>query len=49
MSVEQLVECVAGEMKVLEKSVPHYFFAHHKSHIAPSGLEPGLLHWEAGD
>jgi hypothetical protein len=33
MSVEQPVEIVAGETKVLRKNLPQFHFVHHKSHM----------------
>jgi hypothetical protein len=47
MSVEQSVECLAGETETGE-NVPHCRFVYLKSHILP-GLEPWPRLWEAGD
>jgi hypothetical protein len=33
MSVEQSVECLAGETEVLGEILPWCHFAHHKSHM----------------
>jgi hypothetical protein len=33
MSVEQSVECLAGEIEVLGKNLRQYRFAHHKYHM----------------
>jgi hypothetical protein len=40
ISVEQLMECLAGETEVLEENLPHYRFVRHKSHMTSLGLEP---------
>jgi hypothetical protein len=31
---------LAGDTKVLEENLPHYQFAHHKSHMTLPGLKP---------
>jgi hypothetical protein len=49
MSVEQSVECLAGETKVLGENLPQYLVVHHKSHMTVLGLEPGPPRWETGD
>jgi hypothetical protein len=46
MSVEQSVECVAGETVVLREDLPQCCFPHHKSHMIWPGLEPGPPQWE---
>jgi hypothetical protein len=41
MSVEQSVECqLAGQIEVLEETLPQCHFVHHKSHMTCSELEP---------
>jgi hypothetical protein len=47
MSVEQSVECFAGESEVLGENLPRCRFVHHKSHMTRHGLEPGPPWWEA--
>jgi hypothetical protein len=59
MSVDQLVEWLAGETEILGEKLPHCRFVHHTFHMTVSGLEPratpldmwhGLYlntHWEA--
>jgi hypothetical protein len=49
MSVEQLVECFAGETEVLGEILPQCGFVHHTSHMTWPGLEPGPPWWGAGD
>jgi hypothetical protein len=40
--VEKLVEWkLAGETEVLVENLPQWHFAHNKSHMTWSGLEPG--------
>jgi hypothetical protein len=41
MSVEQSVECLAGETEVLGEKLPRCRFVHHKSHMTWAGLETG--------
>jgi hypothetical protein len=48
MSVEQSVECLAGEPEALGENLSQCNFVHHKSHINGPRLEPGLPLWEAG-
>jgi hypothetical protein len=45
ISVEQSVECLAGETEVLGENLPKCCFVHYKS----PRLEPGPPSWEAGD
>jgi hypothetical protein len=40
MSVEQSVECLAGETEVLAENLLHCRFFHHKSHMTRPGFEP---------
>jgi hypothetical protein len=40
MSVEQAVECLAGETEVLGENLHQYRFVHHKFHVIGSGFEP---------
>jgi hypothetical protein len=49
MSVEQSVECMAGETEVFGENLPQCRFVHHKSHMTWSGRELGPPRWEAGD
>jgi hypothetical protein len=44
MSVEQMVECLAGETEVPEEILPHCCFIHH---MTLPGFEPGPPRWEA--
>jgi hypothetical protein len=44
MSVEQMVECFAGETEVPEEILPHGPFVHHMTF---PGLKPGPPLWEA--
>jgi hypothetical protein len=48
-SVEQSVECSAGETAVLGKYLPQFRFVNHKSHMTLKDLEPGWPQWEAGE
>jgi hypothetical protein len=48
MSVEQSVERLAGETKMLEENLPQWHFALHKSHMIWPGFIPEPP-WEAGD
>jgi hypothetical protein len=41
MSVEQSVECLAGETKLPRENLPQCHFVHHKSHMTWHGLETG--------
>jgi hypothetical protein len=49
MSVEQSVECLAGETAVLEENLPQFRSVHHKSHMKSPKLEPGPQRWEASN
>jgi hypothetical protein len=49
MSVEQSVECLAGETEVLGELRPQCRFAYNKSHMTCLALEPGPQKWEASD
>jgi hypothetical protein len=46
VTMEKLVEWLAGETEVLEENLPQCRFVHHKLHML-SGCEPGPLWWEA--
>jgi hypothetical protein len=46
MSVEQLVEWLAGEIEVIRENLPQCHFIYHKSHMTWPGLVPGLPRWE---
>jgi hypothetical protein len=46
MIVEQSVDCLAGETKVLGENLPQAAFSNHKSHMTRPGLEPGRLGWK---
>jgi hypothetical protein len=48
MTMEKLVEWLAGEIEVLEKILPQCRFVYHKPHMLP-GREPGPPQWEASD
>jgi hypothetical protein len=48
MGMEQSVEWeLVGETEVLGENLPRCHFVHHNSHMTWSGIEPGLLLWEA--
>jgi hypothetical protein len=47
MSVEQLMEYLERETKVLGEKLSRRRFVHHKSHITSPGLEPTPPQWEA--
>jgi hypothetical protein len=49
MSVEQSVECSAGETGVLRENVAQCQLVHQKFHMTRPGLEPGPPRWEAND
>jgi hypothetical protein len=49
MSVEQSVECLAGETAVLGENLIQFRFIHHKSHLILPGLEIAPPRCEAGD
>jgi hypothetical protein len=46
MSLEQSVECVAGETEVLGENLSQCHFVHHKSHMTLLGFEPGPRGWK---
>jgi hypothetical protein len=46
-SLEESVECLAGETKVLGEKLPQYRFVHHKSHMTCSLLQLGPPRWKA--
>jgi hypothetical protein len=48
MTMEKLVELLAGETEVLGENLPQYRFVHHKSHMLPE-REPRLPRWEASE
>jgi hypothetical protein len=48
MTIEKLVELLAGENKVLGENLPQCRYAHHKSHMLPE-REPGTPRLEASD
>jgi hypothetical protein len=48
-TVEQSMECLAGETKVLGENMSQCRFFHHKPHTTRTGLEPRRPQWEAGD
>jgi hypothetical protein len=48
MTMEKLVEWLAGETQVTGENLPHCRFVHHKPHMLP-GREPGPPRWEASD
>jgi hypothetical protein len=41
--MENLVEWMAREIKVLGENLPRRHFVHHKSHLTRPGIEPGRL------
>jgi hypothetical protein len=45
MTVEQSVECLAGQTEILGENLPQCLFIHHKSHITLPGLEFGPPRW----
>jgi hypothetical protein len=47
--MENLVEWMAGETKVLGENLPRHHFVHHKSHLTRPGIESGPPRWEASD
>jgi hypothetical protein len=47
--MENLVEWMAGETKVLGENLLRRHFVHHKSHLTRPGIEPGPPRWEASD
>jgi hypothetical protein len=48
MSVEQSVDCVEGETKVLVENLSQYRFVHHKSHMTWPGLQLGRQNGKPG-
>jgi hypothetical protein len=48
MTVEQLVECLAGETEVLGENLLQWYFLHHKFDVISPELEPGSPCLEAG-
>jgi hypothetical protein len=47
--MENLVEWMSGETKVLGENLPRRHFVHHKSHLTRPGIEPGPPRREASD
>jgi hypothetical protein len=48
MMMEKLVECLAGETKVLGENLSQYRFVNHNHHML-AGREPWPPRWEASD
>jgi hypothetical protein len=48
MTMEKLVESLAGVTEVLVEYLPQCLFVHHKRHMLP-GREPEPPRWEASD
>jgi hypothetical protein len=49
VTMENLIEWIAGETEVLGEILPRRHFVHHKSHLTRPGIEPGPPRWEASD